>query len=194
MHFDGFCRQLGSVDPRPLAAAIEALGEGAWQEYQQRQHQFKVHASTQTIPLLHDEDVRHSDPTVWPRYAALQPVLEPALDVIRDNYSRAGATGGYFIRVILTRLNPRAVIPRHRDGGASLARSHRHHMAVTTNPLVEFFVGGEKQYFEAGQIWEINNRAPHEVRNLSDLARVHLIADYVVPGERIDDPEGTIYA
>lgn len=194
MHFDGLCRQLGSVDPAPLAAAIESLGEAAWDEYQKRQQSFKVHASTQSIPLLHDEDSRHSNPTAWPRFAALKPVLEPALDLIRNNYDWPGGSPGYFNRVILARLNPRGTIPRHRDGGDSLARSHRHHMAVTTNPLVEFFVGGQKHYFAPGDVWEINNRAPHEVRNLSDLPRVHLIVDYVVPGERIDDPAGTIYA
>ncbi|HEY8593419.1 MAG TPA: aspartyl/asparaginyl beta-hydroxylase domain-containing protein [Sphingomicrobium sp.] len=194
MHFDGLCRRLGAVDPKPLADAIDALGEDAWGEYQKRQQQFKVHSATETIPLLFDEDSRHTDPTEWPRLAALEPALRPALDLIRGDYPPVSDKPGYFVRIILTRLVPGGAIPRHRDGGESLARSHRHHLAVTTNPLVEFYVGDRKHHFAAGEIWEINNRQPHEVRNLSEQGRVHLIADYVVPGERIDDPAGTVYA
>lgn len=194
MHFDGLCRRLGAVDPQPIGAAIEALGEDAWHEYQKRQQSFKVHSSTQTIPLLHNEDSRHTDPTEWPRLAALEPAIRPALDLIAGNYAPATDTPGYFIRVILTRLDPGGAIPRHRDRGISLSRSHRHHVAIVTDPQVQFFVGDQEHHFAPGEVWEINNRAPHEVRNGSERARIHLIADYVVPGERIDDPDGTIYA
>lgn len=194
MHFDGLCRLLGAVDPQPLADAVDALGEGAWGEYRTRQEKFKIHSSTQTIPLLFDEDSRHANPTKWPRLAWIEPALGAVLELIRNNYQPVGDQPGYFNRVILTRLDAGGVIPRHRDGGESLARSHRHHLAVSTNPLVEFFVGGQKHHFAAGEVWEINNRAPHEVHNLSGNPRVHLIVDFVVPGERIEDPEGTIYA
>jgi hypothetical protein len=194
MHFDGLCRHLGTVDPKPLAEAIHALTEDAWADYQARQKRFNIHVDTQTIPLIYDEDSRHENPTSWPRYATMEPVLRPVLDLIRNNYTPQSDTPGYFNRILLTRLDAHGAIPEHRDGGASLMRSHRHHLAVETNPLVEFYIGGQKHHFAAGEVWEINNRAPHEVRNLSDRARIHLIADFVVPGERIDDPKGTIYA
>ena len=194
MHFDGLCRRLGAVDPQPLRDALDALGEEPWYEYQRRQQTFKVHAPTQTILLIYDEDMRHANVTVQPWFAPLQPVLQPVLDLIAADYERPGANLGYFNRLMLTRLDPNSVIPRHRDGGPSLLRSHRHHIPIVTNPLVEFDVGDETNHFAAGEVWEINNRQPHEVRNLSDVSRVHLIADYVVPGERIDDPEGTVFA
>lgn len=194
MHFDGLCRHLGAVDPKPLADAVQGFSEDVWSEYNRRQQQFKVHSSTNTIPLVYDNDSRLADPTVWPQFAPLEPVLRPALDLIRGSYTATSEKPGYFLRIILTRLDGGGAIPRHRDGGVSLSRCHRHHLAISTNPQVEFYVGGQKHYFAPGEIWEINNRAPHEVRNLSDQPRVHLIVDYLVPGERIDDPEGTIYA
>src|SRR5689334_9191293 len=100
MHFDGLCRQLGSVDPKPLAEAILGLSEEAWADYQTRQQRFKIHVSTQTIPLLYDEDSRHENPTKWPRYAAMEPVLVPVLDLIRNSYQPVSDKPGYFNRIL----------------------------------------------------------------------------------------------
>lgn len=197
MNFDGEYRFIGTVDPQPLREAVEALGEDAWSEYVRRQESYKPHRQTQTIPLLYDEDMRHTDATAWPRLAKLQPVLEPVLQKIRD--ANAAATGrreeGYFIRIILTRLSPGSHIKPHRDFGPSLLRSHRNHVAITTNEYVDFAIDGKVQHFAPGEIWEINNRKYHAVRNLGEQARVHLILDYVVPGEQVQDSDkGLVYA
>lgn len=196
MHFDGLCRQIGTIDPRPLADAIESLGEDAWDEWDHRQRTFGPHRHTQTIPLVYDDDMRHADPTTWPRFAQLQPVLEPVLEKIREANESVTGTGdrGYFVRIILTRLSPGSNINGHRDSGESLMRSHRYHLAIRTNRLVDFFIGDQPHHFAAGEIWEINNRQKHAVQNLSDEGRVHLILDYVVPGEKVEDPEGTVIA
>jgi quercetin dioxygenase-like cupin family protein len=195
MHFDGLCRQIGTVDPQPLARAVQGFGEDAWHEWDERQRTFRVHQDTQTIPLLYDNDMRHTGPTRWPRLAAIEPAMEPVMQAIRAYYGRtASSDEGYFIRIILTRLSPGTVIKPHRDQGESLMRAHRCHVPITTNPLVDFYLGEQKFHFEAGEIWEINNRARHAVGNRSDEGRVHLILDYVVPGERVDDPEGAVVA
>jgi hypothetical protein len=140
--------------------------------------------------------MRHTEPTTWSRFAQLEPVLEPVLDTIRKAHPPAPGTDdqGYFIRIILTRLRPGTTINRHRDSGESLMRAHRYHVAIRTNPLVDFFVGGQQHHFAAGEIWEINNRQYHAVRNLSNEGRVHLILDYVVPGEEVFDPDGLVIA
>lgn len=196
MYFEGTFRHIGTVDTQPLAEAIQALGEDAWFEYVRRQETFQPHRRTQTIPLLYDEDGRHADPTAWPRMAELESAMQPVLEKIMEaNRSTPGnGEDGYFVRIILTRLSPHGWIPRHRDGGPSLLRSHRYHVAIVTNPGVEFEVGEDVEHFAAGAIWEINNRELHAVRNTSDEARVHLILDYVVPGETVDDPEGVVTA
>lgn len=196
MHFEGGYRFIGQVDPEPLVHAVQALGDDAWWEYTERQQMFHPHRRTQTIPLLFDQDGRHTDPSEWPRWAELRPVLEPVLEKIRDANPPASAEAGdgYFIRIILARLAPHGWISGHRDEGNTLAKSHRNHVPIITNPRVEFEVGEDVRHLAAGEIWEINNRDYHAVRNTSDFARVHLIVDYVVPGERIEDPAGVIFA
>ncbi|MDQ3143920.1 MAG: aspartyl/asparaginyl beta-hydroxylase domain-containing protein [Pseudomonadota bacterium] len=191
MYFDGEFRHIGTIDPQPLARVIESLGDGAWQEYVRRQERFTPHRQTQTIPLLYDDDMRHADPTAWPRFEQFETVLEPVLDTIRKANPPATSAGGegYFVRIILTRMGPGAVITPHRDHGPSMLRSHRCHLAITTNPLVEFGIENRMQHFAAGEIWEINNRKYHAVRNLGEDSRTHLILDYVVPGEEIQDPD-----
>jgi hypothetical protein len=196
MYFDGQFRHIGTVDPQPLLRAIESLGDDAWNEFVRRQEKFAPHRQTQTIPLLYDNDMRHSDPTPWPRFAEFEPVMEPVLEAISKAHPpAAGAAEGYFVRIILTRLSPGAVITPHRDHGPSMLRSHRYHLAITTNERVEFGIEKEMRHFAPGEIWEINNRKYHAVRNLGEESRVHLILDYVVPGEEIEDPdEGLVIA
>ncbi|MFL6760619.1 aspartyl/asparaginyl beta-hydroxylase domain-containing protein [Sphingomonas sp.] len=191
MYFDGTFRYIGAIDPAPLARAVESFGEAAWLEHVGRQHSYNMHRGTQSIPLLYDDDGRHTQPTPWPRLAQLEPLLEPALTIIRKANPPVPGTDdeGYFIRIILTRLNPHCWIYRHRDGGDTLLRSHRNHIAITTDQRIEFEVGDDIRHLAPGEIWEINNREEHAVRNPTDNGRVHLIVDYVVPGEIIEDPE-----
>ena len=196
MYFDGAFRHIGTVDVQPLTRVIESFGEDAWSEYVKRQERFKAHRQTQTIPLIFDEDMRHADPTVWPRFAEIEPVLEPALELIRRAHPPAAGVGeGYFARIILTRLSPGSFITPHRDRGDAVMRSHRYHLALRTNEFVDFAIDGEIRHFAPGEIWEINNRRYHAVRNLGKEARIHLILDYVIPGEQIQDPdEGLLVA
>lgn len=191
MYFNGAFRHIGTVDVQPLVQVVESLGEDAWFEYVRRQERFQPHRQTQTIPLLYDEDMRHANPTEWPRYAQVRPVLEPVFELIRKANPPAEDTGGegYFNRVILARLNPDAVITPHKDIGDTMMRSHRNHLAIVTNDQVVFGIGEEVQHLAAGEIWEINNRRNHAVRNLGCDPRTHLILDYVVPGETVQDPQ-----
>jgi hypothetical protein len=191
MFFDGLFRHIGTVDVQPLARAIDSFGEDAWFEYVRRQERFKPHRDTQTIPLLFDEDMRHVDPTPWPRYGEIEPLLEPVCELIRNANPPvdADADPGYFIRIIVTRLSPDSYISPHQDFGDSMMRSHRTHLAISTNENVHFEIGGQVQHLAAGEIWEINNRRNHAVANAGAEPRIHLVLDYVVPGEKIHDPK-----
>lgn len=194
MYFDSPFRHIGTIDQKPLVDVIESFGEPAWHEFSIRQQLFEPHRHTHTIPLMFDLDGRHENPTAWPRLTPITPALGPAMEMIRQHNLSDVGSDGYFVRIILTRLKPGSNIEPHRDGGYSMLRSHRYHLALTTNELVEFTIAGQTQHFAAGEIWEINNREEHAVRNLSSESRIHVILDYVVPGEKIHDPEGLVIA
>lgn len=187
--------KLGTFDITALRQAVLALTEDDWNADTSRQQTFDAHVATQAIRLIFDADYRHTDPTVHADFARFQPLIAPLMDHIRDNYLKslrqrriAEKHGpGYFIRIILTRLNPHAAITPHADDGYSLRRCHRIHMPVVTNPDCAFTVGDLTFTMPQGELWEINNRRVHAVRNDGDAGRIHLIFDYVQPGETVFD-------
>jgi len=199
MYFADSYRHVGTIDVTPLKEVVLALGEDDWNASQARQHIYKVHARTRTIQLIYDEDMRHVDPTRRPLMDRIEPVLTPAMNAIRDFYAPFHAAAGtpveqgYFIRIVLVRLAGQAEVKSHTDTGMSLQRAHRIHLPIVTNDKVLFAVRGDIRHLAEGELWEINNRRPHAVRN-GGADRIHAILDYVVPGESIADPEGTVIA
>jgi len=197
MFFDGEYRLIGSVSPTALQDVIRAVPELAWMEETGRQEVYAAHRHTQTIPLIFDPDMRHAEPSIRPRFTELQPVIQPVMDMIVADFASRSARQegrGYFVRILLARLNAGAKIGSHRDHGFSLARAHRIHCPIFTNPEAEFGIAGNIKHLAPGEVWEINNRKVHGVRNLGAEPRVHLILDYVVPGEIVMDPEGELVA
>lgn len=199
MYFLGNYRQVGIVDVAPIRDALATLGEAEWNASATRQQIYKAHAHTRTIPLIYDEDMRHTGATRRPLFDRLEPVLAPAMARIRDFYAPAHeaagtpVSGGYFVRIVLVRLAGEGEVTSHTDNGPSLQRAHRIHLPIVTSDRVLFAVRGEIRNLPAGELWEINNRRPHAVRN-AGTDRIHAILDYVVPGEWIDDPDGAVVA
>jgi len=197
MNFKDDAVKLGTFDITALRDQVTALTEADWTADTSRQQAFDAHTRTQAIKLIFDADYRHTDPTVHAGFAVFEPTLRPLMDYVRVWYLQslrqrriAEKHGpGYFIRIILTRLAPQAEITPHADDGHSLKRCHRIHMPVITNSDCLFTVGGLTWNMPAGELWEINNRRVHAVRNGGSTARVHLIMDYVQPGETVFDIE-----
>lgn len=198
MFFDGEYRLVAEVEAEvgALRKAVEALDESEWYGDTSRQEAFPPHRQTQTIALIYDPDMRHSDPTVRPAFARFRHLVEPIMQKVAAHYPAVadGAGAAYFIRAILVRLTAGESIKTHRDYGDSLSRAHRIHIPVVTNPGAEFAVAGHVRHLAAGGAWEINNRKPHAVRNNGAEARIHLILDYVLPGEQVEDPDGQLIA
>lgn len=196
MHFDGEYRFIGKSDPAPLREIVGALPEEVWYRQQGRQEVFAAHRRTQSIPLIFDPDMRHESPTVHAEFARFGDALAPVMRTVAAYYAPdgEGQAKGYFVRALLTRLDAGGSIGSHRDHGYSLSRAHRVHFPLITNALAEFGIAGHIRHLPAGELWEINNRRVHGVRNPGDAPRVHLILDYVIPGEPIEDPEGWIIA
>lgn len=192
MNFPGNFRHLGSVDIDALRQQVSMLTEEQWSAYALRQSRYEVHRDTETIGLVFDPDFRHSHPTRLPALDIFHDGLYPALTLVARHFETS-AQGpaltkeyglGYFIRATLVRLRAGGSIDPHQDNNFSLAHSHRVHLPVVTNDKVLFTVGRETMALPAGELYEINNRRKHSVRNGSNEARVHVILDFVLPGEK----------
>lgn len=202
MNFAHDAQKLGAFDISALKDAVAAYDETTWAADCGRQMAFNAHASTQTLKLIADSDFRHTNPTIHPLFNSLEPLLRPLMSHIPDVYSRTMRQrrvveengSGYFVRVILTRLPPGAEIKPHIDEGDSLKRCHRIHVPVISNKESLFMVGKLKFHMPEGDMWEINNRRIHSVYNGGAEPRVHLIMDYVQPGETVFDLEGPLTA
>jgi hypothetical protein len=198
MFFDGEYRFLGSVDVTPLRDQLTALPEEAWYADTGRQEAFAAHRLTQSIGLIFDPDMRHERPSVRPAFDVFEAAVAPAIGAVQAFFSAnppEGTNGaGYVVRALLVRLDGGGSIASHRDHGHSLSRAHRIHLPVVTSPHAEFGIAGQVRHLPAGELWEVNNRKVHAVRNVGGAARIHLIIDYVVPGETIADPDGMLVA
>lgn len=192
MNFSGNFLHIANIDVAPLKHLVLGLPEEHWQGEAFRQQRYEVHRDTQTINLVFDPDFRHTHPTKLPMLNVFEHSMRPALAAVAEHYEQSdkgralldGSKVGYFIRANLVRLKSGGEIASHTDGNFSLAHSHRVHLPITTNEGVQFTVGSETIHIGEGELYEINNRRSHSVRNAGSENRVHLIMDYVLPGEK----------
>lgn len=169
MNFKGNYRKIGDLDVSALRSKTLELTEDDWAESAHRQKSFEAHRNTTSIPLVFDEDFRHSDPTTRPKFERFEAELAPVYQVVREAFDEANEAEGlqtkvgscYAIRTLLARLNPGGVIDPHMDRNFSLTHAHRIHIPVQTHADVEFRVGGEAKNLSQGEVWEINNRRMH---------------------------------
>lgn len=192
MNFDDNFRRIGSANIEHVKALVAVLTDEDWTQESVPQQRYEVHKDTQSIPLVHDYDFRHTEPTRHPALQTFAPVIRPILAITADFYDSSEKGReltkkygiGYFVRTNLVRLAPGGTIDEHRDENFSLTHSHRVHVPIITNELVLFKVGRETLSIPEGEIYEINNRRLHSVHNAGAAARVHLILDYVLKGEK----------
>jgi hypothetical protein len=191
MNFAGNFIHIGNVETRELKQLVQNLTEEQWNEFSIRHQRYEVHRDTRMIGLVYDPDFRHSHPTRLPILQIFEPGIRPALAITADYYEQ-GARGaeliqqfglGYFVRATLVRLKAGCGIGEHQDLNFSLTHSHRVHLPILTNDDVRFSVGSETIHMREGEIYEVNNRRMHSVQNDGASDRVHLILDFVIPGE-----------
>lgn len=192
MNIDDNFRYVGNANIEPMKALVSELTSDEWESEEPWSQGNEAYRDTQAIPLVYDEDFRHTDPTKRPALQIFEPVMRPLLAVTADFYDESSQGReltkkfgtGYFIRASLVRLLPSRTISEHRDMNFSLAHAHRVHVLIVTNDQARFTVGGETLGIPEGEIYEINNRRAHAVRNEGDEPCVHLILDYVLKGEQ----------
>ena len=170
-------RKLGPVDITALRAAVLAIPESAWDaENASKPNKFAVLDETRHIVFRFIDSPRDwrgsHDRAAWPQWRGL---LEPVLaQAVRDyGYAR-----GMFPRVMLARMPPGGVIRPHIDANPAAKWPHKIHVPLSTNAGVACFFGGGEHHFPPGEAVEVNNLAPHGVRNDGDTDRVHLIFEY----------------
>jgi len=194
-------RDICQLNVSELAKQVSQLSDDEWYADSERQETFSIHKATQAIRLVDDIEPGTVKAKVHPLYAEFKQHVSPVLGAIkrnidqRVNVKKLEKTHGKsrFVRVILARLNDGGEIPPHNDTGPSLMYVHRVHCPLITNSDCEFYVGESVRKLEVGGLVEINDRRKHAVKNRGTQKRIHLIADYYVPGERIIDIDGTTH-
>lgn len=192
MNFPGNFARIAAMAVAELKQRVLDVPEPQWRSEAFRQQRYEVHRDTQTISLVFDPDFRHTHPTKLPALQPFASSLRPVLATVADHFDESPKGKalleefgiGYFVRANLVRLQPGGNIAPHKDNNFSLAHSHRIHVPLLTNSAVTFTVGGETIHMQEGEIYEINNRRLHSVSNEGSEDRIHLIMDYVLPGER----------
>jgi len=192
MNLDGNFSHIGNVDVSELKNLVLELTDEQWNNFSLRQERYEVHQHTRTIGLVYDPDFRHSHPTRLPTLQIFQAALRPVLEMTAAHYEETSKGQqlikeyglGYFIRATLVVLKAGCEISAHQDANFSLTHSHRVHLPIVTNDDVEFTVGGETMNLPEGALFEINNRRMHSVDNKGGADRIHLILDFVLPGEK----------
>ena len=187
-----FFQQIGEFDLEEPRKKILALTEEDWNSEAWRQGAYPVHQQTQTISFIFDKDFRHSNPTAHPRFEQFKEAFAPFMQSIADHCNQTPSAQehkeklgeGYFVRLIVVKLRDEGIVHPHGDGGFSLMHSHRIHIPVFVEGEVLFKIGPDCRTLLPGTIWEINNKCLHAVKNLSGQPRIHVIGDWVIPGER----------
>ncbi|MEL0036318.1 MAG: aspartyl/asparaginyl beta-hydroxylase domain-containing protein [Gammaproteobacteria bacterium] len=191
MNFAGEYLHIGDMEVSQLSAQVESLENHMWQtQFSHTLHDASM-AGIHCIPLVWDEQLRHNMPT---KLAALQQFAEsirPALVKIADYYETSPKWSeyfkdkqrGYFIRASIEKVCSQVTIPSHRDDEFSMQHAHRIYIPLRTNDDVFFDIGEMTLNLLEGEIVEINNQLSHRIRNDGDQDAVHLILDWVVPGE-----------
>jgi quercetin dioxygenase-like cupin family protein len=176
-------RCFGKVDMEPLAEAILAQDEAAWNENVQRQQDYEVHEQTRSIVLLFAEvkDWPAIEVSKQPGWDRLSKVAVPVMHQIIGNWYPAGGT---IIRAMAAKLLAGGRIIPHRDSHPSFGAGHRVHVPIVTNPRVRFMIDGRPYQLEVGQAYEINNQKVHSVMNKGDADRINFIFDYLPPAVR----------
>jgi hypothetical protein len=173
-------KDLGAVASDPLSEAILALSPAAWLDNQQRQQDYDVHRSTESVVLIFTDGAGWPDITVTREsgWDLLATVAVPLMaGIIKNHYEH----GGTIIRAMAAKLLPGEVISPHRDAHPSFHHGHRIHIPIKTNPRVRFMIDGQPYKMKVGEAYEINNQKTHSVMNKGAEERINFIFDYVPP-------------
>lgn len=105
-------------------------------------------------------------------------LVKPIIDYYEQKHD------GKMGKAVFLRLPEDKIVYQHYDEGDYLALSHRHHIAIKTNPEAVFLIDQDRKHMETGDCWEINNARFHGVINNGKSDRIHLLFD-IMPNKYI---------
>jgi hypothetical protein len=172
------------IHPRIGLGGVRAeleRNELAWQISTARQTRLPAQRETEAIvlrrPVLEtpDADVNECHAVADAEVAAYFP---RTLAWLR---STADILGGELARAMFTRILPHGQVHRHIDNGTYHIGRRRYHLVVHSAGGSPLGCGDEEVVMREGELWEFDNKKPHDARNPSGTMRVHLIFDLRQP-------------
>jgi aspartyl/asparaginyl beta-hydroxylase len=162
-----------TFDPKALKADLNGISAGEWvrhfnEEYYEGEWSGVALRSAEGASKQLYSDPSNDESFTDTPVLARCPSLQRALAALECPVKSAR----------LLKLGAGARIIEHRDYNLSLDDAEvRLHVAITTSPLVDFYLNGERIVMNPGECWYINANLPHKVDNRSDTDRVHLVID-----------------
>jgi quercetin dioxygenase-like cupin family protein len=120
--------------------------------------------------------------SIYPNPVAEEPYLDTAMlrkaPYVRDVLDEIKCEKE---SVRFLRLAAGAKIKEHKDYFIGIEDGTvRLHIPVITNPLIEFYLDGERVGMKEGELWYLDFGLKHRVENNSDQDRIHLVMDCTV--------------
>jgi len=169
----GACSRLAlRVDAARLHAEVAALPESFWGTSGGR---VGVHLAAQAL-FLRGHSPAEGDKPIEERPALA--ALPYVRSIIEEQIPAPPK------RCLLARLPAGASIAPHIDRAPYFSKTIRIHIAVETHELAWMLCAGQCYLMRPGEVWALNNCAPHAVWNAdATRSRTHLICDFLArPG------------
>lgn len=171
----------GSFDVSKIANHLNTYSE-EWFLNTSRQKISEVHKETSSV-FVYDHPVVWSvtqsfRPKVNDKSPEMHELLNPIISSLESLHD--GKVG----KCLFIKLPAGKSVGAHTDKMDYLGAVRRHHIAITTNEEVLFFVNKEPKHMRVGECWEINNSKEHSVSNLGQTDRIHLLLD-IMPNKFI---------
>jgi hypothetical protein len=84
------------------------------------------------------------------------------------------------MRCLLARLPAGGRIPTHIDRAPYFAQTVRLHIPISSHERAHMFCAGQRYIMRPGEVWALNNNAPHAAWNADESkGRIHLICDFL---------------
>lgn len=165
---------LGTADVGALTERVRKCPESLWEtENKNKPNKFARINETRRIIfrfLSKPENMFdfHDHPVLWDEWKNdLLPIMEQAAQSLGyENYQ--------FPRVMFAKLAAGGEVSGHSDGEAS-HYIHKIHVPLITNKDTLFQVGRQSKHLPVGEIYEVNNKRVHSVRNDGNEDRIHFI-------------------